>query len=523
MPTVQIPASHFTNNVKSNYNDHSKALIREFLQNSIDAGSNHVDFVLDNNEKSLTISDDGCGMTREILVKALLTMSGSYKENCNSIGGFGAAKEILLFQHERYEIRTCRDGITTCVAGVQLEYEFVNGELDHNGTVIKIWFHEAFNLTDGYRFTISDYLNTCDTRAVVTFNGNVVDKLVAGDLVRELDWCRIYVEVDGGSHHYAHVRINGVTMFSPYVDNTKFKVVIEVTKVSTEILTVNRDGFKYAYADKLSKLIYEISVEKGNFGKVFGKALYWRGNNRTYENIEFDFEAILENTDKKFAEFEDRQIKGFVREMKEVAAKAVKERSGDNREEVIRKIQDEIKSKATDLNIPDLLINCMLNSVNDQVCDHFADFHIEVTGKGFDKIPEHLQPGKWGKRTIKLAQLWKRCIKIVMQSNGMNQPYTIGWVIDNDEKIQALFKRRDGVSVLMLNPMLTWMDSSNHGNVFHMMLMIAAHEIAHMTYIYHNEDFMGCYDNLLHHALCYLNKSGNSWWKEYLACKNERI
>ena len=66
MPTVTIPPSHFINNVKKNYANYKIALIREFLQNSVDAGSHNISFNYQGN--ILTVEDDGCGMTKEILV-----------------------------------------------------------------------------------------------------------------------------------------------------------------------------------------------------------------------------------------------------------------------------------------------------------------------------------------------------------------------------------------------------------------------------------------------------------------------
>ena len=78
------------------------ALIRQFLQNSLDAGAKRVDFLT--GDGYLMVRDNGRGITRERMVEALLTMGGTDKPE-GAIGGFGNAKIALLFSHEAYRIR----------------------------------------------------------------------------------------------------------------------------------------------------------------------------------------------------------------------------------------------------------------------------------------------------------------------------------------------------------------------------------------------------------------------------------
>jgi len=522
MPKVAIPATHFTHSVKKNYQEHRSALIREFLQNSVDAGSTKIQFEFDEANRSLTVQDDGCGMSKDILVSALLTMSGSYKEG-NAIGGFGAAKEILLFQHHEYRVTTRQNGIVTTVIGRQLDYDFVEGwDISNDGTVFTILFHGDYDL-DRFESIALTYLRECETNATIMWNGIEVKPLrTRGDFIdKGLDWAEVYVNKSPFPLNYAQIRINGVKMFSVYVNETNYDVVVEVTKPSLEILTVNRDGFTFTYQQQLSSLVYEISVDKGQFGKAYDAHKVWRGSNESYDDICLDFDCVLEHTDQKFGEYE---TKHFMRAMKEVAeaamSQAVEEESTHGASEVIK---ERVRSESQARNIPNELIDRMISHANELVCDHAANFYIKVTGIGFDKIPDNLRPGNWGKRTVSWAKLWKHCIKIVMKTNSISTPYSIGWVIDNDEKTEAMHMKVDGVSIFYMNPMLTWMRSSNHANVFHKMLMNACHEVAHMTHPYHDERFIIHYENMLHRALCYLNKTKNSWWKEYLASKKESI
>jgi len=522
MPQVAIPATHFTHSVKKNYQEHRSALIREFIQNSVDAGSTKIHFEFDEDNRSLTVQDDGCGMSREILVNALLTMSGSFKGD-NSIGGFGAAKEILLFQHFEYRVTTRKDGIVSAVIGRQLDYEFVDGvEIDGDGTVFTILFDKDYDISS-FEYTAQNYLSDCETTQEIFWNGNKIDTYSKrGEFIdKGLDWAKIYISPNEYAN-CAKIRINGVKMFDVWIGDMEYDVIVEITKPSLEILTVNRDGFVWAYQRQLSNLIYQISVDKGQFGRAFNEHKVWRGSNESYDDVDIDYDCILEHNDKKFAESEMKHFQDSMQAIAKVAKKAVSEIKGDKKE-VIKQLSDTVRKEAEDRNIPNDLIERMILRTNELVCDHDADFYIKVTGKGFDKIPDHLKPGNWGKRTISWAKLWKHCIKIVFKANGISAPYSIGWVIDSDEKVEAMYTENEGINVFYMNPLLTWMCSSNHANVFHKMLMNACHEVAHMTHKHHDEHFIIHYENMLHKALCSITKTKNSWWKEYLASKSESI
>jgi hypothetical protein len=518
MPTVAIPAEHFTKSVKRNYSDHKSALIRELVQNSVDAGSSNLWIDIDESEKTLTFTDDGCGMTKEILVKAMLTMSGSYKANTNPVGGFGAAKEILIFQHQQYSIITRHGDEVTAVVGHQLDYEFVEGNLDHQGTMIKIWFHEDFGFDSIYTSYVVNYLCDCELDQDIWLNGEqfTIQKK-KGELLKENDWCKIYVKEHQHDVNTATIRISGVKMFDVWV-NTKYEVIVEITKPSIEILTVNRDGFNWRYQEQLIKLIFEISVDKGQFGKMYGKSEVWRGVNKSYDDIAFDASAIVELTDPKFKEYEEKMS-----QMAMEASNVARANSGLGKAEMVKVVKDTVEKMAVANDLPDQLITSMINAINDQVCDHVADFHIEVSGKNINKIPDKFLPNKWSNRTTSIVKLWKHCIKLVMKANGIVAPYTIGFIIDNDEKTFACHKMINGVSIFMINPMLTWMQSSVHMNVFHKMILMAAHECTHREHQFHNESFNNCCEDYIHRTLCMINKGKNSWWKEYLNSKNERI
>ena len=94
---------------KLEYSNWMQAVFREAIQNSVDAGASliTIDYhQMDNKNINLTFSDNGSGMSLDILLNVLLTMGGSKKDNGNAIGGFGYAKSILFFAHNEYTIKT---------------------------------------------------------------------------------------------------------------------------------------------------------------------------------------------------------------------------------------------------------------------------------------------------------------------------------------------------------------------------------------------------------------------------------
>ena len=68
---INLPEDYFLRSVWQAYGNPREALIRELLQNAVDAGATDIRFTL--TDKTITIDDDGVGMTEEIIRPALLT------------------------------------------------------------------------------------------------------------------------------------------------------------------------------------------------------------------------------------------------------------------------------------------------------------------------------------------------------------------------------------------------------------------------------------------------------------------
>lgn len=105
----------------------SEVTIKELVQNSFDAVKESVykgqikeggiDVEVDLPNRTITVTDDGIGMSMETLEKAYFTIGGSKKDvpaNLSS-GGLGLAKLAFIAGADRIQITTWRDGVETSV------------------------------------------------------------------------------------------------------------------------------------------------------------------------------------------------------------------------------------------------------------------------------------------------------------------------------------------------------------------------------------------------------------------------
>lgn len=121
-----------------NMRDMGPVTVKELFQNSFDALKGllekgavkdaKIKVHLDEDTRTITVTDNGNGMTPEIINKAFLTIAGTNKETDRSSGGFGIAKMLFLFGNEKLELVTVRDGVKSrmTATGPQLMESFDN-------------------------------------------------------------------------------------------------------------------------------------------------------------------------------------------------------------------------------------------------------------------------------------------------------------------------------------------------------------------------------------------------------------
>ena len=254
---LKIPREYFAQMPLMDYRSPEYAVPREFLQNSLDAGSRTIS--ISTNSDSLVFEDDGCGMDEQTLTGKLLALGGSQKAD-GSTGGFGKAKEILYFCWPGYMIHT-RDLL---VIGAQDRYDIIKlpPELQRKGTasLIETWHDDKlceqfftrtrvpFEFKNGryMKEICMEVASHCRTKTKFYLNGERIENkpwgrrlLTDGNMEVWKNHSRLE------SHPYMRISINGQYMFREYssaVSNEEFH--INFTGNSTELLSSNRDDLK---------------------------------------------------------------------------------------------------------------------------------------------------------------------------------------------------------------------------------------------------------------------------------------
>lgn len=143
--------------------------IKELVQNAFDAvkiaktngaiSEAEINVVINADDRTIIVSDNGIGMTPEIVQKAFFTIGGSYKgegiDNSLKSGGLGLAKMAFLFSSEYVDVITVKDGIQTHVHTTPAEISSDNFKLvtsktnSKNGTSITVKIPETFTDENG--------------------------------------------------------------------------------------------------------------------------------------------------------------------------------------------------------------------------------------------------------------------------------------------------------------------------------------------------------------------------------------
>lgn len=256
---VKIGPSFFANEFKE-YANWQQAFIREFCQNSMDAkGAGRIECTIkllpDTNETLVVFFNDGRPMDREILVNKLLALGESGKRfEDGAVGGFGKAKNLLYFCHSSYAIKSGEFLVTGCGG----EYDLIEGQTNRYGTesTVVVAGDQVEKLTEAFKWFVA--LGQWSGQFVL--NGEPMKAALAkGSPRRELEFGTVYT-----NRSYSNkmiVRINGVPMFSQYVDIDRC-VIVELNGKSSAVLTANRDGLRHPFNSQLSSFVQELAVDK---------------------------------------------------------------------------------------------------------------------------------------------------------------------------------------------------------------------------------------------------------------------
>ena len=435
---VGVSPDYFAKGMRRDYSNYRKAIARELTQNSYDAGSSFISFVFGYEDKTIRIIDDGCGMSREVILEKLLVLGESFKTE-GSVGGFGKAKEILFFPHEWYKIFT-RDIL---VQGKGSEYTIQQGMPLANGVTIIIKLLPEESISD-MKFSFQDYLRF--TKGIdVYIDNEKIEQDKIGRLTKSLGFADIY-QIKGEESKYASIRVKGIEMFQRYIGYGKGKITVELKGKSTDLLTSNRDGLNNEYRDELDQEFNNMVVNPVSWDKKqdFIIEKYKGTGNRSSEGMEEkERELISSFSSKRLVEIFDM----------------IPDISNDKTEK---------------------------NNMEDGI-DFIPDLYIKRKGWFYrDRWIKTLLPPMWKKHYKWVAKLWDEVLYGIMKCNDINCVYNIGFVFE--EGTLAEINSDNSVCTFYINP-LEEIESSKIKDVIYDIVDRAIHEIAHLRFDYHSEDF----------------------------------
>lgn len=247
---MKLDGSHFQRIAKLEYREWGKALIRELLQNSSDAGATKIEVNWAEESRILVFKDNGIGMTRDVLQNVFLKFGGTQKAE-GSVGGFGKAKEIILAAWEDWCVRSNGHLAT----GRHNEYRLEESEFEQGTTItLHIPASSGMHMDD---FAVRSLLSKCQIKAIVLINGEPYtgSTQTKGEVACIEGFGKLYKS--SLSAPLCLVRANGVLMFEEYIEG-KDGFIFEISN-SSSCMSANRDGFLNEYHRKFAKLFWEMT------------------------------------------------------------------------------------------------------------------------------------------------------------------------------------------------------------------------------------------------------------------------
>lgn len=439
------------------YSDKYWGFAREILQNSIDCGSRNIHIrvmeVDPDGERPrtlVTVGNDGAPMTREILVDKLLSLGSSGKDfQSGSVGGFGKAKEILYFAHDRYEIVSGE----WVVRGSGAMYDLTPLGGFREGTKSAVWWNGTAHVPR-LRTAFERFVALCGAKCIFILDGvELKPGVIRKEQLRPLEhggkaWANAYST--RAFDHQLVVRVNGIPMFRQDCDYRK-GLILELVGASSETLTSNRDGLRWPYSDALAKLITQVAVDRRTAFKL-ETAVYER-----YEGPKLQ-----------------RKIEVQGAPAGVVAAVAAKVDAGADQGgggiEVA--VAGEVEHKANFLPYEFIVKNCVRRHV-----------------------PEAFDPYslKFGDHATWLVNAWAGCMVELHELLEVNDAFSVGWIFSEDAEAEYEATDKYG-KVYFLNPCVLSrrrakkrFTKSDRGRI----ASIAAHEFVHggLAEHYHGEDY----------------------------------
>ena len=214
----------------------SMVILRELLQNCLDALAKEIKVFFDESEKTLTVIDDGIGILE---IDGLLNIIGGvYKpDDVETIGGYGLAK-LAIFGCQQWEFKSISGKFFT-------GFLFDKNDTIEKGTIVKCSFGEG-DLRWNFIQQIKNYLMTI-IRPNIRFYLND-EKVESFEYKNMMIGCQSEIFANTSQNGYAIIMVNGLPTFTRYISNLDDTVFFDYTVTADPYdekypLTSNRDSF----------------------------------------------------------------------------------------------------------------------------------------------------------------------------------------------------------------------------------------------------------------------------------------
>lgn len=470
--TVAIPADYFFRMASREYTNWPLALAREFIQNSVDAGATQIDITTE--DGWLFVSDNGSGMTAQILTDVLLTLGGSKKDG-NATGGFGKAKELLFFSWPEWYIHS-QDNF---VSGEGSEYTITTTPY-RSGTLVRC----DLGIANAARFTaaVGSYVCNCivNPSVSITLNGedltsSMVDPgtLTSRGVVEGLG--EVFEQT--GSQDLTsgvYVTINGLYMFySSAANNSTFFIVL--AGKSYDLLTANRDGFNSDTRPHFDKVIRKLATD--NVSAKFQQSwqiLLARPRRQVQSQVSMSARG-------------SSQSESFTSTVSGLDSSPTQQYEQPEPEY----IEGEMGQEQISAQLVDPLVTPQFSRVLKSYNNLFQEGWIFLSNEPFTKEEIDF----FGKKSTQYhAIVWQAVVRHVAQANNLFLDFGLGFVKSPSTEA-AHFS-----GYILLNPN-AYRDLPNNKMVLRM-VTAAAEELTHLEgYPYHNETFKLRYTQMLETSL----------------------
>ena len=254
--SISVSPRFFENELKA-YSEWREAFWRELVQNSVDAGCRNINisFAGSSDEPEVIFSDDGPGMSQETLRDVYFQLGASTK-GADDIGGFGRARMLTCFAHDRYWVKS-RDYIAT---GRGASFQIAaNPDSFTNGCEVGVRLLNSGGDV-AMKSRLISFLLTCQLDCQVLVEGEEFTTWAhryrkAG----ELSFAAIHV--NRSQSPQIVVRVNGVAMFTRWT-SAKARIILEIPPdVARHVLTSNRDGLRHRYQEEFDRYLEKLSAD----------------------------------------------------------------------------------------------------------------------------------------------------------------------------------------------------------------------------------------------------------------------